>query len=88
MPVVIFISCLPSSPEGYAGHVILGKNLHQWMATINNPSKFFHKEFMMLSNANLVRSYTIFLNGISSLISYTLPISDILTVTDISSYIF
>jgi hypothetical protein len=26
MPVVIFFTCLPSSPEGYAGHVILNKN--------------------------------------------------------------
>jgi hypothetical protein len=33
MPVVIFFACLPSSPEGYAGQVILNKNPHLWMDT-------------------------------------------------------
>ena len=28
MPVVIFSPCLPSSPKGYAGQVILNKNEH------------------------------------------------------------
>jgi len=42
----------------------------------------------MLSNPNLERFYTIFLNGISSLNSNTLPINDILTAIDINSHIF
>jgi hypothetical protein len=30
---VIFFACLPSSLEGYAGHVILNKNPNLWMDT-------------------------------------------------------
>jgi len=33
MSAVIFFACLPSSPEGYAGQVILNKNPHLWMDT-------------------------------------------------------
>jgi hypothetical protein len=33
MPVVIFFACLASSPEGYAGQVILSKNPHFWIDT-------------------------------------------------------
>ena len=31
---VIFFACLPSSPEGYAGQVILIKNSNLWVDTI------------------------------------------------------
>jgi hypothetical protein len=33
MPAVIFLACLPSSPEVYDGQVILNKNLHLWIDT-------------------------------------------------------
>jgi hypothetical protein len=35
MPAVIFFACLPSSPEGYAGHVIFNKNPHFERALAN-----------------------------------------------------